>query len=136
MKKEVLDFLKTQRVGVFAVKMLDGSPHGATVHFAHLESPFTFIFLTSPAYKKLEPLRQGESAASFVIGTTEEVMKTLQMDGVAKLADTEELRASYFGKFPEKLNKHPDDVFFIFTPTWWRFTDWTTPQGKVILTSE
>ena len=136
MEKEIIDFLETQRVGVFAIRMLDGSPHGATVHFAYREEPLTFIFLTSPTYRKVEPLKQGEAQASFVVGTSEEVMKTLQMDGVANLADTEELRAAYFRRFPEKLKDDRGGIFFTFTPTWWRFTDWTKPEGKTVLTSE
>jgi general stress protein 26 len=136
MPKEALEFLRTQRVGVFAIRMLDGTPHGATVHFAHMEDSLTFIFLTTPTYRKLEPMRKGESAASFVVGTSEDVMKTLQMDGNAKLEDTEELRRVYFAKFAEKLGKHPEDVLFTFTPTWWRYTDWTLPAGKTIFTSE
>lgn len=134
--KEVINCINTQRVGVIAVKMPDGSPHGATVHFAYKPNPLTFIFLTSPTYKKLEPLRLGETPASFVVGTTEEFNKTLQMDGVARLEDTEELREIYFQKFPEKLNKHPEDILFTFYPTWWRFTDWTLSQGKTIWLSD
>ncbi len=136
MPKEALNFLNTQRVGVIAVKMLDDSPHGATVHFAHTENPLTFIFLTTPTYRKCEPLWKGETIASFVVGTSEEIMKTLQMDGAAKLADTDELRKVYFAKFPDKLYKHPEDIFFTFTPTWWRYTDWTLPQGKTIFISD
>jgi uncharacterized protein YhbP (UPF0306 family) len=134
--KEVFECVEAQRTGVLAVKMIDGTPHAATVHFAYKADPFTFIFLTTPTYRKLEPLRVGETPASFVIGTTEEFNKTLQMDGVAKLEDSEELRKIYFEKFPHKLNKHPEDVFFVFTPTWWRFTDWTVPQGKTIWLSD
>ncbi len=136
MPQVVLEFLKTQRTGVFAIAMLDGTPHGATVHFAHIESPLTFIFLTSPTYQKMEPLRQGESAATFVVGTTEEVNKTLQLDGRARLEDTEALRDAYFTKFPETREKFGGDVFFTFTPTWWRFTDFHLPKDKRILTSE
>lgn len=136
MPKEVLDCINAQRTGVVAVKMLDGSPHVATVHFSHRLDPLSFIFLTSPTYRKLEPLRAGETPASFVIGTTEEFNKTLQMDGIAKLEDTEDIRKLYFAKFPEKLNKHPEDIFFTFTPTWWRFTDWTLLQGKTIWLSD
>ena len=136
MPQEAQDFIQTQRTGVIAVKMLDGTPHAATVHVAYRSDPACFIFLTSPKYRKLEPLRAGETPASFVIGTTEELNKTLQMDGIAKLEDTEDLRNVYFAKFPEKLDKHPDNVFFTFMPTWWRFTDWTAPKGKMILTSD
>ena len=134
--KEVVDCINSQRTGVLAVRMLDGTPHGATLHFAYKLEPLIFIFLTSPSYRKLEPLRSGDTPATFVVGTTEEFNKTLQMDGVAKLNDFEECREIYFAKFPEKLNKHPDDVFFIFTPTWWRLTDWTLPQGKTIWLSD
>lgn len=136
MPLEALDCVKNQRTGVIAVKMFDGTPHGATVHFAHRSDPLSFIFLSSPTYRKLEPLHAGETPATFVIGTTEELNKTLQMDGVAQFEDTKDLRKIYFAKFPEKLNKHPDDVFFTFTPTWWRFTDWTLPQGKIIWLSD
>ena len=77
MPQEALDFIHSQRTGVIAVKMLDASPHAATVHFAYEHDSRTFLFLTTPTYRKLEPLRAGETAASFVIGTTEEVNKTL-----------------------------------------------------------
>jgi hypothetical protein len=87
MPKEALDCINSQRTGVIAVKMPDGSPHGATVHFAHIPDPLMFIFLTSPSYKKLEPLRIADTPATFVVGTTEELNETLQMDGVAKLKD-------------------------------------------------
>ncbi len=142
MNPEVLAYINTQRVGVIAVEMTDGSPHAATVHFAHHDDPLTFIFLTSPTYRKVEPLLQKELVrASFVIGL-EEVPggkeKTFQLDGVARLlsADEEMLKKVYFAKFPSKEGKHPDDVFFMFTPIWWRFTDWANPAGKTILTSD
>lgn len=136
MPLEALKCLDSQRAGVLAVKMLDGTPHGSTVHFAYTPDPLTFIFLTTPSYRKVEPLQQGETPATFVVGTTEELNKTLQMDGVARLEDSEELRDIYFAKFPEKLGKHPEDLLFTLTPTWWRYTDWTLPQGKTIWNSE
>lgn len=136
MPQEALTFLDSERTGVLAVKMLDGTPHGATVHFAYQRDPLTFIFLTTPTYRKLEPLRAGDTPATFVAGTVEGVNKTLQVDGVAKLEETPELRALYFAKFPAKLGKHPEDIFFTFTPTWWRYTDWTFPEGKKIWSSD
>lgn len=141
MPSEVLDYLKTQRIGVLSVEMLDGSPHGATVHFAHTENPFIFYFETYREYRKAEPLFGREKTrASFVVGSDENNMKTLQLDGVAELIKEEEKEiydSIYFGKFPNKLEKSKDPkfVFFKFTPHWWRFTDWATQQGKIILTS-
>jgi hypothetical protein len=48
----------------------------------------------------------------------------------------ENFEEKYFGRFPEKKGKHANQFSFIFTPTWWRFTDWNTPEGKKILSSD
>ncbi len=136
MIREVEEFLETQRIGVLAVLMPDGSPHGATLHFAHTGEQPVFIFHTKPTYRKAEALREGASKATFVVGVDEANMKTLQMDGEVALADNEELRRAYFAKFTEKAEKPSEGIFFTFTPTWWRFTDWTLPQGKTIFSSE
>jgi general stress protein 26 len=142
MNPELFAYLKTQRIGVLAVEMPDGSPHAATVHFAHTEDPFVFYFETYREYRKAEPLLGKENTrASFVVGSDESNMKTVQLDGVAQLLKPDERMvydAVYLAKFPEKKKKAEDPkfVFFKFTPTWWRFTDWTTPEGKNIWTSE
>jgi general stress protein 26 len=142
MPKEILEYLKMQRVGVLAVEMLDGSPHAATVHFAHTEEPLVFWFETYREYRKAEPLfGRDKTRASFVVGTNESDMKTFQLDGVAELIKPNEreiINSVYLSKFPEKMEKAEKDpkvVFFKFTPTWWRFTDWKTPKGKKVLPS-
>ena len=65
--------------------------------------------------------------------------KTLQMDGVVRVlsADEKNYQETYFAKFPQKAEGEddPDDLFFVFEPTWWRFTDWSGPAGKTVLTS-
>ncbi|MBI5470157.1 pyridoxamine 5'-phosphate oxidase family protein [Candidatus Kaiserbacteria bacterium] len=138
MNQEILAYLKSQRVGVFAIEMLDGSPHAATVHYANTDGP-VFIFETDRVYRKSEPLlARKESRASMVVGSNEGDMKTLQLDGIASMiAEDSPLLETYFAKFPEKKAKYapPKSLFFTFTPTWWRFTDWTKPKGKTIATS-
>lgn len=142
MNPEILDFIKSQRVCVLAVEMLDGSPHGATVHFAHSENPLMFFFETDRAYRKSEPLfGRDKSRASLVIGVDEKNMRTLQVDGEVRLINDSEAKLFqevYFNKFPEKVSKASTHelVFFLLTPTWWRFTDWTKPEGKVVICSE
>ncbi len=142
MPPQILDYLETQRVGVLAVEMLDGSPHAATVHYAHTDDPFVFYFETYRDYRKAEPLYgRSVSRASFVVGSDESNMKTLQLDGTVELVKSDEMEiynAVYMGKFPNKKEKAKDPkfVFFKFIPSWWRFTDWTNPKGKVILTSK
>lgn len=141
MQKEIIDYIENQHVGVLAVEMLDGSPHAATVHFASKNNPLIFFFETCKDYRKNEPLSGKETTrASFVIGFDETNMKTLQLDGIARLIKTdeqEEFDLVYYGKFPHKKGKFYGSpaVFFRFEPTWWRFTDWTRPEGKLIITS-
>ncbi len=142
MNKDILNYIKSQRVGVLAVEMLDGSPHGATVHFANTENPLQFFFETYREYRKAEALfGRDVSRATFVIGSDERDMRTLQIDGEIRLITAEEkqiINDVYLAKFPNKKEKanEPRVVFFTFIPKWWRFTDWTTPQGKTILTSD
>ncbi len=142
MDPDILNYIKSQRVGVLAVEMMDGSPHGATVHFAHMDNPLAFFFETNREYRKAEPLFGREiTRATFVIGSTESDMRTLQLDGVVQLLKPEELETYdtvYFGKYPEERGKTygGTPIFFKFTPTWWRFTDWTRPEGKLIILSK
>ncbi len=141
MSPEIFEYLNTQRVGVLALEMMDGSPHGATVHFAHTEDPFVFYFETDKKYRKSEALYGREkSRASFVVGVSEEDLKTMQLDGEVRLVRDDEksnYEKVYFGKFPEKIGKFsgPDDVWFVFEPHWWRFTDFKAPGGKKVLVS-
>ncbi len=139
MRQEILNYLQTQKVGVLAVELPSGAPHAATVHFAHTEDPFTFYFETYSDSIKARALRErAVSRASFVVGSDPAHMKTLQIDGTVHLltADEREIfERVYLEKFPEKKEKSQESKFiaFKFIPTWWRFTDWTAPGGKLIL---
>ncbi|MES2023580.1 MAG: pyridoxamine 5'-phosphate oxidase family protein [Patescibacteria group bacterium] len=143
MNEEIINYIKSQRVCVLAVEMLDGSPHASTVHFVETEDPMVFLFETYRDYRKCEPLFGREmSRASIVIGCDEDTMKTLQLDGEVSLVKKEDNKIYdlYFTKFPnkkEKSEKMGDKfVLFTFKAKWWRFTDWTKPEGKLIITSE
>jgi hypothetical protein len=133
-------FLASQRVGVLAVQMLDGTPHGATVHFAHTEDPLVFTFETDRRYRKFEPLAAGAAVpATFVTGFEEGESRTAQFDGVAQVIDAgDPLIERYLEKFPEKRTKYQGKhvVWLTFTPRWWRYTDWTSPEGKTIYNSD
>ena len=143
MPKEVIDFIQSQFLSVLAVEMMDGSPHAATVHYAWNEVPLMFLFETCRAYRKSEALLgRPESRATVVIGFDEANRKTLQMDGTVKLLETDTelllFKKIYISRFPkkEKTLRDPEFIFFSFTPKWWRYTDWESPGGKKILSSE
>jgi uncharacterized protein YhbP (UPF0306 family) len=81
------------------------------------------------------------SRASLVIGFGESVMKTFQLDGEVRLLkddEREHFDTVYFQKFPERKEKSKDPKFvcFVFEPKWWRYTDWTKPTGKFVLSSK
>ena len=138
MPQEILDYLQENRVCVFAIEMMDGSPHAATVHFANTPEP-VFVFETEKGYRKAEALEGREvSRATLVVGSNEGNMRTLQLDGQAQLLQDASLKDLYLTKFPEKKSKldDPKVIMFSFSPTWWRFTDWTHPKGKTITTSD
>lgn len=140
MNQEILEYIKSQRVGVLALEMLDGSPHAATVHFTIVESPIFFIFETSAKSRKAEPILKNQiTRASLVIGSDERNMKTLQFDGHVELLKADDPSIdTYLDEFPEKklkVQKSQDIIFFKFIFSWWRYTDWTKPEGKLILSS-
>jgi general stress protein 26 len=139
MTKEIIDYINSQRIGVVAVEMLDGAPHAATVHFAFGGNPESIYIMTSRDYKKCQPIiKNGKTRASFVIGTDEAEMKTMQMDGEIEFAVLEEDKEVYFEHFPDRKDKYeePDDVILKFTPTWWRYTDFKAANGKKFISSE
>ena len=135
-KERMLEFIASERVGVVALGSTKGV-HAATMHYSHREEPLQFIFNTDPQSRKCSKLlKEGALSASFVVGTTEDAGRTLQLDGTIKVIDASEVAEEYNIKFPEKVGKHPENIFLLFEPTWWRYTDWRTPEGKQILTSD
>ncbi len=107
---------------------------------AHQDQPLTFVIQTSPDSRKCEKLfSTGTARASLVVGTTENNEKkdiTLQLDGVAHVLGMDDpLIQTYLTKFLKKDEEYEGDIFVAITPTWWRFTQWSTPQGTVIHTS-
>ena len=142
MPPEILEYIASQRVGVLAVEMLDGAPHGATVHFAHSEKPLTFLFETYREYRKAEPLFGREcTRASLVIGFDERNMKTLQMDGVVRCMTakerTELFDVVYLEKFPEKKIKLKNPTWCLcFYPHLVAFTDWTSRRVRIVASTD
>lgn len=139
MNEQILEYIKGQRIGVLATENLDGSPHAATIHFAHIDNPMRFIFLTGSDTKKCDSIKaNGKCRASFVLGQDEETMKTLQMDGTVEFTTDESILNAYFQKFPNNKARHnpPETVILVFTPTWWRYSDMKAPGGKIIIENE
>lgn len=139
--EEIISYIQSNRVCVIAVQMPDLTPHAATVHFAYNPTRQHFIFETYHEYRKTRAFDEKHHVpASLVIGSSEGTMKTLQIDGMAMLvADADsDTKTFYMNTFPEKQGKYDSNklIFFTFSPTWWKYSDWTHPDGKRVETSE
>lgn len=124
-------FLQKERFGSLATQLLNGDPHVATVHFACIPETLEIIIQTSPESRKYERIATYRSSrASFTTGFEEIKTIVAQFDGSISSGVTKEQEAFYLKKFPEKVAKYKTDVFMVFKPTWWRYTDWTKEEGK------
>lgn len=136
----VISYIEHNRVCVLAVQMPDGTPHAATVHYAYDAEHNLFVCETYHEYRKMEAFAAtGSTRVSVVIGSTEGDMRTLQIDGIAQLLTAPHAHIDlYMHTFPEKQGKYEAQklVFFTASPMWWRFTDWTHPDGKRVECSE
>ncbi len=139
MEQKILEFLSTHRVCSLTTLLKDGTPHAAAVHYSHNVEPLELFFSTDKTSKKCQDLLTGNSTkASVVVGFSEEEWKTLQMDGKLRaVAGTDELQhihPLHYLKHPEaaKYKNDPDTIFLKFTPTWWRYSDYTTEPLTVI----
>ena len=141
MDSKIIAFLTSHRVCSLTTLLLEGSPHGAALHYSHQEDPLLLYFSTENTSRKVEALLNGKSAkASVVIGFSEEEWITLQMDGEVTVVNNDQLKEVHkihYAKHPDsaKYKDDPETIFLAFTPTWWRYTDYnTTPL--TILSSE
>jgi len=123
-QKTILDFLKTQLLGVIATVDSAGTkPEAALVAFSETDQ-LELIFGTFNDTRKFANL-QANPRVAFVISSDR---VTVQYEGVASLAEgeqTEEYRNIHLTKNPraQKLSHHIQQQFFKVTPTWIRYTN-------------
>ncbi len=139
MQQQILDYIKSQRIAVLGMQKLDSAPHSATIHYGYTDDPLSFIILTSRTSKKCEALvANGKCKGSLVLGTSEEDMRTMQLEGDVEFTEDPTILDAYFARFPEKWDKYSPgghDAFLLFTPTWWRYSDYKA-EGQKIFSSE
>ena len=124
MDQRALDLLKNERVCALSVCLPDGGCHNAAMHFSIQENPLIVYIQTENTSIKCKKL---PTKASVVVGFSEETMQTLQMDGeIQQISDLEDVYKIHYAKNPtaEQYKNDPSTVFLIFTPTWWRYSDY------------
>lgn len=133
--EKITSFLTRHRISVLSLLRSDNSVHGATVHFAHTDSPFEIVIVTETGSRKASALMPGKTAqASVVVGFSEEEWVELQMSGTVRMAvgADEHLKAknAFELKFGGEIKD--DKVILLFTPAWWRYTEFKRTDGAHI----
>ncbi|MBI2622012.1 pyridoxamine 5'-phosphate oxidase family protein [Candidatus Microgenomates bacterium] len=135
MDKQVLDFLKKERVCVLGTVAKDGFPQVSVMHYSLGENPLSFFFSTERTSHKYKNMLNNNKA-SCVVGLSEEEWVTVQMDGVIKeLAEEElkEIKNIHYAKHPDsrQYEHDPNTVFLAFTPNWIRISDYNTSPATI-----
>ncbi len=125
----VSKFLDENSTCVLASVNADGAPQAATVGFSH-GSDFSILVATNEKTRKYQNL-QNNSNVAIVVSVT--APRTVQYEGVAKEVSTEELGERlerHFTKVPmaKKMSGESGQRYFLVTPTWLRFTDFSAPE--------
>jgi uncharacterized protein YhbP (UPF0306 family) len=131
----VLEFMRSQSVGVETSVSSSGIPQAAVVGYVVTENLEVF-FDTVDSTRKAKNLRENPSIAFVIGGFSAGDERTLQFQGVVDEPtgiELERLKELYFGRFPdgrERL-KWPGLVYFRARPTWLRFSDFTQTPPEI-----
>lgn len=143
MDQKVLQFLTTHKIGVLTTVNINGTPHSATLFYAHEIDPFRIFFLTEKTSKKVQGLLNGETErAAFVTGFSEKEWITFQAEGTISIVLGEEklqdAQAVYYLKYPnaKHIEKYPNLILLEFRLTWWRYSDITSSPWEIISSHE
>ena len=131
-KKNILAFIKQQKLCVVSTIDSSGKPQSAVVEFGELDN-LTIIISTDTNSRKFTNLRLSPHVA-VVIGWDDNI--TVQMSAVAKLlvgSKLEQAQAAFFAKDPkaQRWQNRPNIVYFAFEPTWVRYSDLTSRPWKI-----
>ncbi|GAB4156784.1 MAG: hypothetical protein Fur003_0250 [Candidatus Dojkabacteria bacterium] len=125
----IKSFLEKERVSALSIMTGNKTCHSAAMHFSFKEDPFEIYFSIDKTSRKAQLINKEPTSASFVIGFSEEEWKTFQVDGIVKIVtDAEELskiKEGHYKRNPssQQFESDPNTVFLVFSPTWWRYTD-------------
>ena len=133
-KDELIGFISSRKLMVIATKG-ERYPESAVVEFGN--DGLTLVFDANDKSRKYQNILKSPEV-SVVIGLDEDVNKTVQYEGRAKLLngnELEELKKIYFQKSPDaqKWEHKEGSVYFKVEPVWIRFTDLNTDPWDITI---
>lgn len=134
---DVQDFLKEFDCCVISTVDTSGQPEAATVGFS-VDDEMKFVIATKSSTRKAQNLA-GNNKVAFVVGF--DGAKTLQLEGATELLDKDKHQERielHFEKVPgaRKYSAEGGENYYLITPTWLRFTDYTQSENPIFETKE
>src|SRR5689334_17816263 len=134
--RDLLDFLRGQRLAVQASIAGSGVPQAAVVGFA-VSDRFEIVFDTLASTRKAINFRQNPNAALVVGGLAAGDERTAQIEGIADEpagADLERLKRVYYAAYPDGPGRlaWPGLIYVRVRPTWARFSDFNRNPPQIV----
>lgn len=117
-RAELIEFLRSEKLGVQTSIAADGSPQAAVVGYA-VSDDLEIVFDTSPTSRKAANYAR-DARAAFVVWRGE---TTAQLEGRAEIVDDARLREVYYAVWPDGRARAMPIVRI--RVTWARFSDFT-----------
>jgi general stress protein 26 len=132
-RSELYAFVRGHKYVVQASVAEGGAPQAAVVGVVATEDLEVFFDTVTTSRKALNLRRDPRIA--FVIGWDDE--QTVQYEGVADEPagdDLARLKEIYFARFPDgrERERQPDIAYFRARPKWARYSDFRTPDVKIV----
>ena len=133
--RDLLVFLRTQRLGIQASVATTGMPQAAVVGIA-ISDRFEIVFDTVASSRKAVNLRSHPKSALVIGGLTPGDERTVQLEGLADEPSGEELerlKRVYYAVYPDGPSRlsWPGLIYVRVRPTWARFSDFN--QGPPLI---
>ena len=136
-REDALAFLKRHKTAVLASVSKMGEPHAAMIFYV-ADDDFNIHFLTRVDTRKFEAIRNNPHVAFTVAGV--DIPQTLQIEGVARSINEDDLTSSMKPQLFEVQNANPwfnapitkQDMTMVhemrIEPTWIRWSDYAFEQ--------
>ena len=134
--RDVLDYMRTQRLAVQASVSAEGKAQAAVVGFA-VNDRFEIFFDTLQNTRKVRNLRSNPAIALVIGGWTPGDERTVQFEGIADEPsgdDLERLKKIYYEVYPDGIEraKWPGLTYIRVKPRWLRFSDYNQNPPVIV----
>lgn len=134
--RDVLGFVRSQRLAVAATVAGSGAPQAAMIGIG-VSDRLELVFDTLGSTRKAQNLRRDPRMAFVIGGFDPKDPRSVQYEGVADEpagAELERVKAIYFAAYPDGPTRAswPGITYVRVRPTWLRFSDYRTDPPVVV----